>query len=154
MKGYLADTNVWSATLLNKPDPKFADWYQAHAKKLWMPSVSAAEMLYGVRHLPAGRRRHELAKEIDAILEAARPKILDFTEEAASLFADFRVEQEKYGPASSTEDLQIAAIAAANGLTLATRNVKDFRHLDISIINPWETDNAEEPNDKRIATVL
>jgi len=34
-------------------------------------------------------------------------------------------------------DAQIAGIAAAYGLTLATRNVKDFEGLDIDIVDPW-----------------
>jgi toxin FitB len=34
-------------------------------------------------------------------------------------------------------DAQIAAIAQAAGATLATRNVKDFRNCELSIIDPW-----------------
>ena len=40
----------------------------------------------------------------------------------------------------SVIDGQIAAIAIEHGLELATRNVKDFRHVDLVLIDPWNTD--------------
>jgi predicted nucleic acid-binding protein len=33
----------------------------------------------------------------------------------------------------------IAATALEHGLTLATRNVKDFENLGLTIVNPWES---------------
>ena len=35
-------------------------------------------------------------------------------------------------------DGQIAATALENGLTLVTRNVKDFEGLSLTILDPWE----------------
>jgi hypothetical protein len=35
-------------------------------------------------------------------------------------------------------DVMIAATARLHGLTLATRNEKDFRHLGVDIINPFK----------------
>ncbi len=39
-------------------------------------------------------------------------------------------------------DLQIAGIADAYGLELATRNVRDFTGLGLALINPWD-DSAQ-----------
>ncbi len=36
-----------------------------------------------------------------------------------------------------TEDAMIAAIAITNGLTVATRNTKDFVHFGIAVVNPF-----------------
>jgi predicted nucleic acid-binding protein len=36
-------------------------------------------------------------------------------------------------------DVLIAGIAQANDLTVATRNVADFQHLDVAVVNPWDT---------------
>jgi predicted nucleic acid-binding protein len=33
----------------------------------------------------------------------------------------------------------IAATALEHGLTIATRNVKDFAGLGVTIFNPWDT---------------
>ena len=35
-------------------------------------------------------------------------------------------------------DAQLAAIAALHSLTLVTRNVRDFRSLEVPILNPWD----------------
>jgi predicted nucleic acid-binding protein len=34
-------------------------------------------------------------------------------------------------------DALIAAIALANGATLATRNPRDFENCGVTLINPW-----------------
>jgi len=34
-------------------------------------------------------------------------------------------------------DAMIAAIARVNGLTVATRNTKDFAQFDVELINPF-----------------
>lgn len=36
-------------------------------------------------------------------------------------------------------DAQIAATALEHGLTLITRNVRDFESLGLAILNPWDT---------------
>lgn len=38
----------------------------------------------------------------------------------------------------SVPDAQIAATALEHGLTLVTRNVKDFAGLDVTVLNPWQ----------------
>ena len=35
-------------------------------------------------------------------------------------------------------DAFLAATAEAHGLTLATRNVKDFERLGVSLLDPWQ----------------
>jgi predicted nucleic acid-binding protein len=52
-----------------------------------------------------------------------------------SLFASIR---KQLGKPISVEAAQIAAIARANSLSIATCNVKDFSHIDdLVIIDPW-----------------
>lgn len=36
-------------------------------------------------------------------------------------------------------DGMIAATALEHGLTLVTRNVRDFAGLGVTLLNPWET---------------
>ncbi len=38
-----------------------------------------------------------------------------------------------------TADDQIAATALEHGLTVVTRNVKDFMELGLTLLDPWET---------------
>jgi predicted nucleic acid-binding protein len=37
----------------------------------------------------------------------------------------------------SSLDAQIAAIAVAAGAAVATRNVSDFEHCGVTVVNPW-----------------
>jgi hypothetical protein len=39
--------------------------------------------------------------------------------------------------AIATADAYIAAIAAANGFTVATRDTRPFEAAGVSVINPW-----------------
>jgi predicted nucleic acid-binding protein len=45
----------------------------------------------------------------------------------------------KTGRTFSQPDLIIAAIAIEHGLTLVTRNVKDFEGLGVVVLNPWNS---------------
>jgi hypothetical protein len=36
------------------------------------------------------------------------------------------------------EDAMIAAIAKTHGLTVVTRNIADFAHFDVALLNPFE----------------
>jgi predicted nucleic acid-binding protein len=45
--------------------------------------------------------------------------------------------RDRLGAPISGYDAQIAAICRVHGATLATRNVKDFDHVGIDVVNPW-----------------
>ena len=46
-------------------------------------------------------------------------------------------ERKQAGNPMSIPDGQIAAIALANGYTIATRNIKDFNNCGLDLINPF-----------------
>lgn len=67
-------------------------------------------------------------------------RCLPFDEHAALHYAAIVAQRTHVGRPISTEDAQIAAIALAHDVTLATRNVSDFEGIDgLQIINPWLT---------------
>ncbi len=45
---------------------------------------------------------------------------------------------EKKGITVGVQDLYIAATAQINTLSIVTLNLKDFKNINISILNPWE----------------
>jgi len=63
-----------------------------------------------------------------------------FEEAAAGSYAVIRVQLEKKGVVISERDTQIAAIAAANRLTVVTHNVKEFRHIENLTFEDWATE--------------
>jgi predicted nucleic acid-binding protein len=57
---------------------------------------------------------------------------------AAAEYARIVAIRTRAGRPISVEDAQIAAIARAGGLTLATRNTKDFSDIDeLPLVDPW-----------------
>jgi len=70
--------------------------------------------------------------------EDFKDRCLPFDDQAAAEYAMIVSERVKNGRPISVEDAQIAAISKTANLTLATRNVKDFDHIDgLELINPW-----------------
>jgi predicted nucleic acid-binding protein len=88
--------------------------------------------------MPKGRRRSALQAAIAGILEEdLANRILPFDSDAAKAFARIAASCRGIGRAISEADAQIAAIAHSRGAALATRNVDDFDHCGIKVLNPW-----------------
>lgn len=86
-----------------------------------------------------GRRKDELVEGIDAALEPYRGSraVLSFDSRAAEKYADVLVARERAGSPIFTADAQIAAISLSHHATCATRNVKDFVHTGVELLDPW-----------------
>jgi predicted nucleic acid-binding protein len=66
-----------------------------------------------------------------------------FDKAAAKNYALVVATRTRQGQPISTEDAQIAAIALAAGLPLATRNTKDFESIDgLTLVDPWQSINT------------
>jgi len=95
--------------------------------------------MYGLEVMPVGKRRTtrlQLAGEIFGIDFADR--ILPFDAAAARAFAVIVASRRHAGRPIEMPDAQIAAIARANRMAVATRNVADFADCGVDLINPWE----------------
>jgi predicted nucleic acid-binding protein len=136
----LLDTNVISEPLRRVPDVSVVAWLDGQSMDtLFLSAVTVAELRAGVELLPAGKRRSGLQRDLEQrILPLFAGRILAFdlacTREYATLLASAR----GAGIAIGTADSYIAAIAAANGLAVATRDTAPFRAAGLAVINPWE----------------
>ncbi len=136
----LLDTNVVSELMRRSPDPAVEAWVVGHAvETLFFSAVGEAELRYGAAILPAGRRRDTLTSNIEAMLQDAfENRILPFDSDAARVYATIAAARRRAGRPLSQPDGQIAAIAHSRGMTVATRNVKDFEEMGVEVINPWQ----------------
>ena len=139
MTGFLLDTNVPSELTRPQSDPHVEDWLDAiDDEQLFLSVVSLGEMLKGLTVLPASKRRQELQQWIDDTL---RPwfdgRILPVTERIAERWGVLAGECQLRGRGLSMADGLILATALEHGLTIATRNVRDFSDLGVSIFDPW-----------------
>lgn len=134
----ILDTNVLSEPLRLRPDPKVLAWLDAqNAETLYISAISYAELRIGVLKMPAGKRRESLMATISQVLDLFRDRTLCFDIEAAEHLAQIAVECDKIGKPATAPDAYIAAVAAAHGFAVATRNVGHFEHTGIRVINPW-----------------
>jgi predicted nucleic acid-binding protein len=132
------DTNIFSEAMKPEPDPAVRDWLDEQAAEtLYISSVTVAELLFGIRALPDGRRKQKLATTLDAMLPLFEGKILAFDTDAARHYADLAVAARKAGKGFPTPDGYIAAIATAHGFTVATRDASAFDAAGVPVIDPW-----------------
>ncbi len=132
------DTNVVSEAMKPEPEPAVRDWLDEQAAEtLYISSVTVAELLFGIGALPVGRRKQKLTATLDGMLPLFAGRILAFDTNAARHYADLAVAARKAGKGFPTPDGYIAAIATANGFTVATRDASAFGAAGVPIIDPW-----------------
>lgn len=134
------DTNVVSELMKPAPAKKVIDWVASKAAtSLYITSITQAEILHGILLLPAGKRRKAIELAAEAMFEEDFDgRILPFGSDAAFQYAEIAAERRKRGQPISHFDAQIAAISRASSATVGTRNVADFIHCGIEVVNPWD----------------
>ena len=135
----LIDTNVVSEPMKTRSDPRIVAWLDRQkGETLFISTITVSEILFGVAALPAGKRRSQLAeafeREIERLFEG---RILSFDLAAARAYATLMVAARAKGLSLAMADGQIAAVAAANRLAVATRDEAPFRAVGLMTLNPW-----------------
>lgn len=134
----LLDTNVISEAMKPQPHPSVRDWLDAQAAEtLYVSSVTIAELMFGIGALPAGRRRENLSATLDGVLTLFEGRVLPFDLVAARKYAELAIMARMLGKGFPTPDGYIAAIAAAHGFAVATRDVSAFEAAGVGVIDAW-----------------
>lgn len=135
----LLDTNVISELMRPVPASAVEGWVGAQpAASLFISAITEAELRYGLALLPEGKRKRDLLLQLDAMLaEDFAGRILPFDSSAALTYARIASIRRQAGKPIAQADAQIAAIAAARGAAVATRNFADFDGCGITVTNPW-----------------
>ena len=139
------DTNVLSELMRPEPERAVIAWMDRQdPSTLFLTAITVAEILYGIARLPGGKRQAGLRELGAAVLdEDFAGRILPFDETAAVCYADVVCERQRSGHPISMADAQIAAICRSlNGVTLATRNSRDFAGIGLDLANPWTDSQA------------
>ncbi len=135
----VVDTNVISELSKERPDPTVSAWFLGQEpSSLATTSVSLAEVIYGLELLPHGKRRERLSELSRIIFQTALGgRVLPFDDASARHYARLLADKRRRGTPMAPLDAQIASIALAAGASVATRNVDDFEHCGVTVINPW-----------------
>jgi toxin FitB len=138
--GFLLDTDVLAELMRSQPAAAVLGWFAQNAQSaMYTSAITQAEILTGIALLPAGQRRTALARSAEQMFEQDfGDRCLAFDAAAAKRYAVLVAARTQQGQPVSTEDAQIAAVALATGLTLVTRNTKDFENIKGLVqANPW-----------------
>ena len=133
---YLVDTNVVSETRRLRPHPAVLAWLRStRSGELQVSALTIGEIQKGVEHL---RDRDPIrASSIESWLDEAvlqQFEVLAFDSAAARQWARLM----RGLSADLTIDAMIASTALVHGLTVVTRNERDFDRLVVPTLNPFE----------------
>jgi toxin FitB len=134
MKGYLLDTNVISEVRKPKPHGAVLEWISSlEAREIFVPSIAIFELQAGVEL--TRRQDADKAQEIEGWIDSLcrLDNIVPLDWQGFRLCArlmDGRTPD-------LFADAMVAATARIHGLTVATRNTRDYRHFGVPVFNPF-----------------
>ncbi len=133
------DTNVLSALMRKVPERPVVEWLDRQApESIWITSITLFEARIGLALLPKGKHRQTLEAAFDKLMiEDLEGRVLDFDQPAAEAAAQLAAGRQREGQSIDMRDTQIAGIVIARRAELATRNVRHFSDLNVTVINPW-----------------
>lgn len=133
------DTNVMSEPLRSSPEPLVSKWLNSQAlETLFLSAITVAELRYGIRTLPTGRRRGRLSEALETqILPMFTGRVLAFDVSTSEVYAELMAKARLAGRAISRADGYIAATAVANAMAVATRDTSPFEVVGLKTVNPW-----------------
>lgn len=136
MNQYLLDTDIVSELRKPRPHAAVVAWLSdQEEEQLFLSAVTMGELQAGIE-----RTKHQdpsKASEIERWVDqlAASYQILPMD---TPCFREWgRIMDAK--PDQLLEDAMIAATARVHRLIVATRNERDFKQLDVRILNPFQT---------------
>lgn len=140
MSGFLLDTNVISELVQKKPDERVMAWSDAAGEELLHLSVlTLGEIRQGIAMLPQSRRRISLETWLDVELrDRFAGRILSVDSAVADRWGKLTARANLAGRPLPIIDSLLAATALLHGLTIVTRNIRDFERMDVDVVNPWE----------------
>ena len=136
---YLLDTCLISELVRKEPNPAVVSWLDEQDEQtLFLSVLNLGELQKGISKLPDGAKKDELQAWTGLdLVERFTGRILDIDLETALCWGRLQGEAERSGEKLPVMDALIAATAAAHGLTVVTRNVRDMERCGVKVCNPW-----------------
>jgi len=135
---YLIDANVISEMSKREPCETVAGWITSVPETdLFISVVSIGEIDFGISKLSDKTRKAKLSAWLDKVVcEGFEGRILEIGIDVMRVWGEMYAGLPRSLP---IQDTFIAATAMTNNLTLATRNIKDFKYVTgLSVFNPWD----------------
>jgi predicted nucleic acid-binding protein len=145
--GWLLDTDILSELRRLRPERKVVAFVAAQPLDLlYVSIVTLAEIRFGIERFDDAARRAEL---YDWLAHKVRPmfeqRVLPITEDVMLKWRLLVEEGRKIDHTFSQPDLIIAATAQHHGLTIVSRDVRDYTKAHVAVFNPWVDSLREAP---------
>ncbi len=136
---YLLDTNIASYVMRQRTSVVAKVEAIGGLGLLSVSTVTLAELAFGIRILPEGRRKNELLNDLERML-GTLADVRTFSAEAAGIFSEAGATLRRAGIAFSFQDLAIASVAIAENKTLASNDgfFEDVERLCGLRFERWE----------------
>lgn len=132
---YLVDANVLSEPTKPAPAPAVIEWLRDNEGEFVVSAVVLGELQFGILLLPSGAKRTRLLDWFDKGIK--RLPTLDFDSATAEAWARLLAKLRRSGDTMPIKDSLIAASAKQHSLTVATRNIPDFKKAAVKVVNPF-----------------
>jgi len=137
---WLLDTNILSELRRPRPEPRVVAFVAGRPlSELYVSAVTFAEIRFGIELVTEPNHRTELN---DWLTHKVRPmfdqRVLPITEDIMLKWRLLIEEDRKTGHTFSQPDLIIAATAIQHGLSVVTRDRRDYDKTGVQVVNPWD----------------
>jgi toxin FitB len=137
MDNVLLDTNVISEVMKPRPDPRVRQFLR-DASDPWLCTITLHELVFGAERSPDPVRRAKLLEWIARMTGEFAVRTIVVDNEVAERSGRLRALAAAQGRTTSVVDAVIAAAGQIRGLTIATRNIRDFRAFGVALLDPWK----------------
>jgi predicted nucleic acid-binding protein len=107
------------------------------AESTFVSVITIGEVARGIREMPQSPKRTSLANYLAATEAGFGDRILPITPMIAHRWGELTARSKLAGKVIPPTDGLIAATALHHGLSVMTRNVRDFSETGVTVINPW-----------------
>lgn len=133
---YLTDASVLSEITRPEPDARVLDWLRRREQEIAVDPIVLGDLRFGILLMPHGFRRQQLDRWFDGVVSRVTclPWEVSTGLRWAKLLADLRAT----GQSMPVKDSLIAATALSHGLTVVTRQVREFAKAGVPVLDPFE----------------
>lgn len=139
MVSVILDTCVLSELKRPVPEPWVVQRLGAlEPGQIFLSVVTIGELIKGIRLMPHGQRRRDFEVWQADTESEFQDRILPIDAQIARLWGRLAADLQSRGRQLAMTDGLIAATAIVNGLSVMTRNTRDFVDTGVPLIDPWD----------------
>ena len=136
---YLLDTNIISEFISKNPNQKVADYILTlNENNLFLSVITIGEIKSGIEKLDDGKKKEKLLSWLEhELLIRFENRIVSINIDVMLKWGTLNQKLKSLGTPLPIMDSLIGVTCEVENMVLITRNEKDFKNIDIEIINPF-----------------